>query len=245
MRLVVQNQVGTQFFADRPAFVVAPGRHNECSRRFRQLDHGRTDASRTTVHEHHFTRSKTRVQEQSHMSGQANQCSCRRFGIGLTGGDRIKPPFIDRGKFRKRTASTEQPLITAPNAVAHFEPFDFTADFFDRSGKIRTHNIRKTRDHRNDAGPNVGVDRIDGDGTDFDKNLRRFRIGRRQFTKFDGRWCAGLSDKGGFQSGGSQMSIQRCRSQFKRARHRDYTVNEFACPRSRQKFNRKARHAKQ
>ena len=168
---------------------------------------GIAHAARAAIHEDDLTWFEVRVEEQSHVSRQSDERPRRRFGIRHPSRCRVKPTLIDRGILGERPLPTEQSLIAPPYAIARLEPLDLGPHLIHRSRQITAKDVRKAVDHRDRAGTDVRVDRIDRDRSDFDEDFIGTRLRDRLFAKLDDRRRTGLADKGSFHGHGFPWGV--------------------------------------
>lgn len=101
----------------------------------------------------------------------------------VTSSKRVGPRFVDGDLFGESSLAAEQALIAAPDTVADAELADLGADGFDDAGEITADDERHGEVEGDEAGADVGVDGIDGDGVGADEELFRLRAGGRKFAE--------------------------------------------------------------
>src|SRR6266404_1284314 len=95
------------------------------------------------------------------MGGDADKSDGRGLRVFGTGRRRIEPLFRGAYKLRAGALPAEQPLVGSPDAIADLEAPSAGPRRFDNAGDVGPRDERLRQVHRDDAAPDVEVDRVE------------------------------------------------------------------------------------
>jgi hypothetical protein len=135
------------------------------------------------------------------MGRDADQGHGRGVVVRYERGRRIEPGLIDGGILGRDSLPAEQPLVRAPDAITHAKAGASLPDALDGARQVARQDIRKLERHRDRAGADIKVDRVERRRFHPYEYLPGPRLGRWQLADLDHFGRARLFDIGGTHGG--------------------------------------------